>query len=212
MILRTMAQDFPSESEENMGNIEKWKDIPGYENLYQASTGGRIRTCEGKTTYTERHGARHWKQRVLKQKVHADKHGRKNARVNLWRDGKEKTWLVSRLVAMTWCNGYSDELTVNHINCNSTDNRAENLEWVTGAENTRKAFEAEIMSQSPVTLVCDGIRLEFHSMQSASIAIGRNHGYIHSCVTNRRKAKDINGKKYDIVVRQAASNFNSKAV
>ena len=32
---------------------EIWKDIPGYEGIYQASNFGRIRTAEGKTTYTK---------------------------------------------------------------------------------------------------------------------------------------------------------------
>lgn len=45
--------------------MEKWRDIPGYEALYQASTEGRIRTCEGKTTRNARFAKRVWKQRIL---------------------------------------------------------------------------------------------------------------------------------------------------
>ena len=86
---------------------ELWKDIPGYEGIYQASTLGNIRTCEDKTTHTERHGIRHWKQRTLKQKKCRNSKGRIDARVSLWKDGKERTWLVSRLVGLTWCDGYS---------------------------------------------------------------------------------------------------------
>ena len=40
--------------------MEKWKDIPGYEGLYQASNLGRIRTYPNKTTFTEWHGVRQW--------------------------------------------------------------------------------------------------------------------------------------------------------
>ena len=50
----------------NKGNIEIWKDIPRYPG-YQAPNLGRIRT-HNKTTYTERHGERHWKDRILKFK------------------------------------------------------------------------------------------------------------------------------------------------
>lgn len=40
---------------------EIWKEIPGYEGSYEASTHGRIRTQQGKVTYSERwHGARVW--------------------------------------------------------------------------------------------------------------------------------------------------------
>lgn len=47
---------------------EIWKDVVGYENLYEVSNFGRIRTNKNKITHTEMHGDRHWKQRILKQK------------------------------------------------------------------------------------------------------------------------------------------------
>ena len=47
---------------------EIWKDVVGYENLYEVSNYGRIRTHENKTTSSARFKERHWKQRILKQK------------------------------------------------------------------------------------------------------------------------------------------------
>ena len=76
-----------------------WRDIPEYEGIYQASNYGDIRTVEGKTTYTKLHGKRVWKSRVLKGKGDHFTPGR---RVSLWKDGKSKDYLVSRLVAMTF--------------------------------------------------------------------------------------------------------------
>ena len=63
------------------------------------------------------------------------------ARVSLWKDRKEKTWLVARLVALTWCDGYADGLTVNHKNGNPLDNSAQNLEWMTRAANIQHGFK-----------------------------------------------------------------------
>ena len=122
--------------------MERWKDIPGYEGIYQASDTGLIRTKPGKTTYTERHGVRHWKTRVLKPKCQIRKGntGKRDARVNLWKDGKEKTWLVSRLVALTWCDGYSDGMTVDHIDGNPGNNSCTNLEWVSLTENIKRGW------------------------------------------------------------------------
>lgn len=88
---------------------EQWKSIPGYEGIYEASTFGRIRTSANKLTYTERHGYRHWKQRILSGRGDNYKTG---YRVVLWKDGCPKEFLVSRLVAMTWVDGYKEELTV----------------------------------------------------------------------------------------------------
>lgn len=80
--------------------MENWKEIPGYEGLYEASDQGRIRTCEGKTTRNARYTKRVWKQRVLKpKKTRRKKNGLYDYHVSLWKDGHEKTWLVSRLVA-----------------------------------------------------------------------------------------------------------------
>lgn len=61
--------------------MEDWKDIPGYEGIYQASNEGRIRSAPDKTTYTERHGVRHWKSRILKQKDKSHRIGKMNVLV-----------------------------------------------------------------------------------------------------------------------------------
>lgn len=180
--------------------MEQWKDIPGYENLYQASTYGRIRTCEGKTTSTARCSHRVWKQRILKQKLHADRRGRIDARVSLWKNGKEQTMLVSRLVAMTWCNGYSDGLTVNHINGNPLDNIAGNLEWISLRENIQKGYLDGLYDSvlKPVELISESKIERFASMAAASRFLGRNSGYVCLCVKLGRKATDVTGKKYEI--------------
>ena len=49
-------------------NKEVWKDVIDYEGIYEVSNKGRVRSKEGKTTETEMHGIRKWKQRVLKEK------------------------------------------------------------------------------------------------------------------------------------------------
>ena len=131
--------------------MEEWKDIPGYEGLYQASTFGRIRTCEGKVTSSARFPHRVWKQRVLKQKMCRNRKGRFDYRVELWNGKLHKTWLVSRLVAMTWCDGYRDGWTVNHINGDPLDNRSDNLEWLSLGDNIRHGFANGLYPQAKST-------------------------------------------------------------
>ena len=156
--------------------MEEWKDIPGYEGLYQASTCGRIRSCEGKTTSSARFKTRVWKQRIMKTTHTARKAGtNSDERVKLWKDGKEHTHLVSRLVALTWCDGYEPGLTVDHIDNDASNNHASNLCWIRLEDNIRKAFTRETTrAAKPTTLVTeDGEVIHFHSIAAACRYIGK---------------------------------------
>ena len=183
--------------------MEQWRDIPGYEGIYQASNMGNIRTCEGKTTYSKRHGLRHWKQRFIKQRVYFNSRGRADARVILWKDGKEKTWLVSRLVGLAWCTGYGEGMTINHINGDHHDNRSANLEWVTLSENIKKGFETGLFSKNQISICLhsEGNDLLFPSMAEASRYIGRNQGYVSACVIKNKCATSKEGKRYTVEVK-----------
>ncbi len=59
--------------------------------------------------------------------------------------GKKTHHGVHRLVAEVFCAGFSKELTVNHVNGIKTDNRPENLEWVSLARNTQHQWETGLV-------------------------------------------------------------------
>ena len=169
--------------------METWKDIPGFEGIYQASNVGHIRTHENKTTYTERHGVRKWKQRVLKFKGFTPKTGYK---VDLWKNGKPHHYVVARLIALTFIGEPpSCKHTVNHKDGNRMNNNVENLEWLTLADNLRHAFENDlIQTRHKIALVFkDGIEVRCDSKAKASMYLGYNQGYIHNCLKNNRPIK-----------------------
>lgn len=181
--------------------MEEWRDIPEYEGIYQASSLGRVRTCDGKTTYTELRGIRHWKQRTLKQKVTKNKYGRCDARVSLWKDGKEKTVLVARVVASAFY-GNSD-MTVNHKDGNSMNNSAENLEWISREDNIRHGFNNGLYNsiQKSVSIMnaSTGIVFSFDSLSNASRYLGKNSGYVQNAISKGRKIYDRFGNRYEVV-------------
>lgn len=165
--------------------MEKWKEIPHFEG-YQVSDLGRVRT-HGKKTYTKNNTERLWKDKILKQKVTKSTKGknRYDCRVDLWKDGKPHTLLVSRLVVFTFndIDLYS-KLTVNHKDGNSLNNNLKNLEIVTLKENIQHAFNNGLMPCYKIKVVCkeNGETFTFRSMKMASNGIGMNNGYISSKV------------------------------
>jgi hypothetical protein len=105
---------------------EVWKDIKGFEGLYQVSNMGRVRSLD------------RWS---LNERPHFIKGMMLNPSLNK-RSGYLRVSLsdghrnykhieMQRLVALHFVPGYKKGLVVNHINEIKTDNRAENLEWCT---------------------------------------------------------------------------------
>lgn len=174
--------------------MENWIDIKGYEGIYEVSDLGRIRTCKDKTTFTKRHGERKWTQKVLKYKGYTPKTG---YRISLWKEGKSKDFLVSRLVAFNFFeeNIENKELTVNHIDGNRMNNNLYNLELISLADNIRHAFENGLVPTcKSVELTKENETKTFYSMSKASVFLGKNKGFISSLV----KKGEYNYEGYNI--------------
>jgi len=189
---------------------ELWKDIPGYEGIYQASTCGRIRSVDGKTTQSVRHGERKWKERILKPKA-CSNYACIGYRVSLWKEKKAHDYLVARLVAATFIkNNLSTNLTVNHLDGDRLNNNIENLEWLTLSDNIKYGFEAGQFPQKETILtdIETGETLQFRSQSMAGVAIGRNTGYISLCIRKSRVATAKDGKKYTIISTKKGGGKN----
>ena len=168
--------------------MEAWRDIPNYEGLYQASSLGRIRTCENKVTSNARYSTRIWKSRIMKGRGDDIRTGR---RVTLWKCGKKKDFLVARLVATTFLGNPPKDFTVNHKDGNRLNNNIENLEWLSREDNVRHAFSTGLMSrvQKEIILKDDvsGAVYEFDSYSECCRFLGRNHGYVSQRIKKHQK-------------------------
>lgn len=109
-----------------MNSEEIWKDILGYEGLYQVSSYGRVRSLD---RYDERN--RFLRGRILK--LHTLRRGYLDVR--LCSNGKVKSFLVHRLVAEIFIPNPDNLPQVNHRDENPSNDNVDNLEWCDGKYN-----------------------------------------------------------------------------
>ena len=114
--------------------IEEWKDIEGYEGLYQVSSLGRIKSFDRIIKYKKNNKIITYLKKGRIMKPHNN--GRDYLNVSLIKDGNiQKHLYIHIIVAKAFIpNPYNLE-QVNHKNFNKTDNRVENLEWCTRKNN-----------------------------------------------------------------------------
>jgi len=105
---------------------EVWKDINGYEGMYQVSNLGRIKSL------SDRFG----RERVLK--LYNCTNNRYKS-VYLYKNKERKYFSVHRIVAKAFIPNPKNKKEINHIDGNGFNNKVSNLEWVTKNENMKHA-------------------------------------------------------------------------
>ncbi|MCS2403788.1 NUMOD4 motif protein [Bacteroides salyersiae] len=109
--------------------IEIWKDIPQFEGLYQVSNIGNIRSVERIVPFGSQYRT------IKSSNLRFFKKSNGYLSVKIYKDNRQYTMYVHRLVAMAFCDGYFDKADVNHKDGNKSNNVSSNLEWCTRSEN-----------------------------------------------------------------------------
>lgn len=109
--------------------MEVWKNIKGYENIYQVSNLGNVRRI-----YANK------KTKILRPSLNKSGY----LYVCICEKGKKKLFRVHKLVALAFLGDIPDNLEINHINGIKTDNRKDNLEYVSRSYNLIHAYENEL--------------------------------------------------------------------
>lgn len=191
--------------------MEIWKDIKDFEDLYQVSNMGRVKSLERvvEFMYWDFKKTMHIPEKILKPQLN------KNGYyvVHLSKGNKHTSKLVSRLVAEAFIPNIDNKPQIDHINTVRTDNRVENLRWCTQQENTdnptskekhKKYYSEHIGSKHPcakkyIQFTRDGELVKvWDSAVDVQNEIGIHQSHIGSCCTgNRQTAGGFRWKYYD---------------
>lgn len=170
---------------------EVWKKAKGFEEFYEVSNYGRVKSQKRVIEYKDGRVYK-YPSRLLKAKIDT----RGYLRVGFNVKGKKTNHRIHRLVAETFL-GKPDKklMSVNHIDGIKTNNNLNNLEWVTYSENTRKGYEIGLFDNAiknarerwignkiqckPVEILIKSINktYQFESARAASKYVGQSENY-----------------------------------
>ena len=126
-----------------MAKVEEWRSVESKGLTWLVSSHARVKAPAHQTTYTR---VRNGKEATFSSSFpereispYAARHG--YLEVAVLKQGKRVKERVHRLVALAFCPGFQEGLTVNHIDGNRMNNRPQNLEWVSLARNTQHQWE-----------------------------------------------------------------------
>lgn len=165
---------------------EIWKDIIGFENYYQISNFGRIKSLSYNKAGFEK---------VLKLNKSPFYY-----QILLCAEGVRKSIKVHRLVAIHFIPNPENKKEVNHKDFDKLNNHVDNLEWVTPKENSRHAYNAgkthpphfygEKNTSSKLTqLQVDDIRKEHTNKRGSMAFLSKKYNVSKtniSCIINRK--------------------------
>jgi len=106
-----------------MSEKEEWRDIAGYEGLYQVSNSGNVKVV--KSFHSTKNG------KLFQLKPGANGY----VRISLWKNGIRKMLCVHHIVCEAFIGSRPKGKVVNHIDFNRANNRIDNLEYLTTKEN-----------------------------------------------------------------------------
>ena len=171
---------------------EIWRDIEGYEGLYQVSNSGKVKSI-----------VKGIGRRSQELKLQYKNGG--YAYLNIYdKDGKGKKYYIHRLVAITFLKNINNYKIVNHIDCNKANNNVINLEWCTQKHNIAESIKNGLQTRAYETTLINeltGNIKKFRSMLDASNFLGKKYNTI-SYKKDYLKSNDFKMDGYLISIKE----------
>lgn len=163
-----------------MEEKEIWKDIKGYEGLYQVSNLGRVKRLSGLVRNRYGNGTAKHKGRILKDYINTQGYHC----IKLYRDGKRKYFSVHRLVYMAFKCDIPEGMQVNHISEDKNNNALNNLNLMTPKENANYGTRNERTRKKLGKKVIMDEDNEFDSIKEAAKFLGCAATNVSKCCRN----------------------------
>lgn len=169
-------------SEQEIEKAPDFMPVVGYEGLYEVGKDGSVWSLNYKHTGL----------RKMLVPTPFGKYG--YLKVNMWKDGKQKSQHVHRLVLNAYLPKPFEYLEVLHLNSEPTDNRLENLAWGTHEENMNdphfKALQSLVLTNRPdmsTPVICSETGVVYPSLKEAERQTGVHHPNIWCCLNGKYK-------------------------
>lgn len=150
---------------------EIWKDIPGYEGLYQASNLGRIKSV-GRKVYNPNPSLKNpyinWPEKILQQDKSSGNKG--YGRITLSKNGKTKRKMIHYWIAITFIPNPDNKPCIDHIDDNPENNNVSNLRWVSYQENNEKEHHRKELSKATTNYYKNKRKINQFSLDNILIA------------------------------------------
>lgn len=143
---------------------EVWKDVKGFEDYYQVSNTGRVRSKDRQVKRGNGRGICFLKSKILKPQLN----NKGYLRIEFKVDGTATRYFIHRLVAETFVPIKGGNDIVNHLDSNPLNNRADNLEWTTYKGNIHHAIKKGRFDKS-FALTLDKFKADRESKQTPVI-------------------------------------------
>lgn len=183
---------------------EEFRDINGYEGLYQVSNYGRVKSLQKYNAISKKYYNR---EKILKNLPHKGGY----LKVGLNKDGKKKCHLIQQIVGKTFIPNPNNLLEINHKDTNKYNNMFFNLEWCTRSENMKHAFEngkcnsqlshlKKVIQNNKKAILQYTLNNEFIKKWDSSAQIEKELGYLHGniskCCLNKKHCLTAYGYKW----------------